>query len=69
MEEIRTVIRNIGIKNTHLLEVMFKQQNEAHTASAAALLGQNESLRNFQETIASVGVHTSGLGTPLIAQS
>ena len=45
MDEIRTVIRDQGLKNTQLLEVMAKHQNEA--------------LKSFQETIASVVVPLS----------
>ena len=56
MEEIRTVIRDQGVKNTQLLEVMAKQQNEAQTAAAAAMIAQKEALKNFQETIASIVV-------------
>ena len=56
MEEIRTVIRYQGIKNTQLLEVMAKQQSEAQVAAAAAMTAQNEALRSFQDTIASVVV-------------
>ena len=36
MEEVRTVIRDQGLKNTQLLEVMAKQQSEAQAAAAAA---------------------------------
>ena len=56
MEEIRTVIRDQGVRNTQLLEVMAKQQNEAQTAATAAMAAQNEALRNFQDTIASIVV-------------
>ena len=56
MDEIRTVIRDHGIKNTQLLEVMAKQQSDAQAAAAAAITAQNEAHRNFQETIASVVV-------------
>ena len=56
MEEIRTVIRDQGLKNTQLLEVMAKQQSEAQAASAATMTAQNEALKSFQETIASVVV-------------
>ena len=56
MEEIRMVIRDQGVKNTQLLEVMAKQQNEAQTAAAAAMIAQNEALKSFEETIASVVV-------------
>ena len=56
MEEIRTVIRDQGLKNTQLLEVMAKQQSEAQAAATAAMTAQNEALRNFQYTIASVVV-------------
>ena len=59
MEEIRTVIRDQGLKNTQLLEVMAKQQSEAQAAAAAAMTAQNEALRNFQDTIASVVVPLS----------
>ena len=48
MEEIRTVIRDQGLKNTQLLEVMAKQQSEAQAAAAAAMTAQNEALRSFQ---------------------
>ena len=54
MEEIRTVIRDQGVRNTQLLEVMAKQQNEAQTAATAAMAVQNEALRNFQDIIASI---------------
>ena len=53
MEEIRTVIRDQGLKNTQLLDVMPKQQSEA------AMTAQNEALRSFQDTIASVVVPLS----------
>ena len=59
MEEIRTVIRDQGLKNTQLLEVMAKQQSEAQAAAAAAMTAQNEALRSFQDTIASVVVPLS----------
>ena len=59
MEEIRTVIRDQGLKNTQLLEVMAKQQNKAQAAAAAAMIAQNEALKSFQETIASVVVPLS----------
>ena len=59
MEEIRTVIRDQGLKNTQLLEVMAKKQNEAQAAAAAAMTTQNEPLKSFQETIASVVVPLS----------
>ena len=59
MEEIRTVIRDQGVRNTQLLEVMAKQQNEAQTAATAAMAAQNEALRNFQDTIASIVVPLS----------
>ena len=59
MEEIRTVIRDQGLKNTQLLEVMAKQQSEAQAAAAAAMIAQNEALKSFQETIASVIVPLS----------
>ena len=59
MEEIRTVIRDQGLKNTQLLEVMAKQQSEAQAAAAAAMIAQNEALKSFQETIASVVVPLS----------
>ena len=59
MEEIRTVIRDQGIRNTQLLEVMAKQQNEAQTAATAAMTAQNEALENFQDTIASIVVPLS----------
>ena len=59
MEEIRTVIRDQGVSNTKLLEMIAKQQNEAQTAASAALLAQNESLQNFQEIIASILVPLS----------
>ena len=55
MEEIRTVIRDQGFKNTQLLEVMAKQQSKAQAAAAeaAAMIAQNEALKSLQETIAS----------------
>ena len=59
MEEIRTVIRDQGLKNTQLLEVMAKQQSEAQVAAAAAMIAQNEARKSFQETIASVVVPLS----------
>ena len=59
MEEIMTVIRDQGNKNTQLLEVMAKQQNEAQTAAAAAMIAQNEALKSFQDTIASIVVPLS----------
>ena len=59
MVEIRTVIRDQGLKNTQLLEVMAKQQSEAQAAAAAAMIAQNEALKSFQETIASVVVPLS----------
>ena len=59
IEEIRTVIRNQGVMNTQLLEVMAKQQNEAQTAATAAMAAQNEALKNFQDTIASIVVPLS----------
>ena len=59
MEEIRTVIRDQGIRNTQLFEVMTKQQNEAQTAATAAMAAQNEALKNFQDTIASIDVPLS----------
>ena len=59
MDEIKGVIQEQGLKNTQLVEVMARQQNDAQTAAAAALADQNESLRNFQETIASVVVPLS----------
>ena len=59
MEEIRTVLRNRGLKNTQWLEVMAKQKSEAQAAAAAAMIAQNEALKSFQETIASVLVPLS----------
>ena len=59
MDEIKGVIREQGLKNTQLLEVMARQQNDAQTAAAAARAAQNESLRSFQDTIASVVVTLS----------
>ena len=59
MEEIRTVIRDQGNKNTQLLEIMAKQQNEAQTAAAAAMIAKNEALKSFQDTIASIVVPLS----------
>ena len=56
MKEIRTVIRDQGVRNTQLLEVMAKQQNEAQTAATAAMAAQNEALKNFHDTIASIMV-------------
>ena len=54
MEEIRTVIRDQGIKNTQLLEIMAKHQSEAQAAAAAAMTAQTEALKSFQDTIAGV---------------
>ena len=59
MEEIRKVIRDQGVKNTQLLEVMAKQQNEAQTAATGAMAAKNEALKNFQDTIASIVVPLS----------
>ena len=59
MDEIKTVIREHGLKNTQLFEVLARQQNEAQTAAVAALVAQNESLKTFQETIARVVVPLS----------
>ena len=59
MEEIRTVLRDQGGRNTQLLEVMAKQQNEAQTAATAAIAAQNECLKSFQDTIASIVVPLS----------
>ena len=59
MEEIRTVIRDQGNKNTQLLEIMAKQQNEAQAAAAAAMIAQNDALKNFQDTIVSIVVPLS----------
>ena len=59
MEEIRTVIRDQGLTNPQLLEVMAKQQSEAQAAAGAAMTAQNEALKSFQETIASVMVPLS----------
>ena len=42
-----------------MLEVMAKQQNEAQTAATAATAAQNEALKNFQDTIASIVVPTA----------
>ena len=56
MEEIRTIIRDQWLKNTQLLEVMAQQQIEAQATAAAAMTAQNEALKSFQETIASVVV-------------
>ena len=47
MEEIKTVIRDQGLKNTKLLEVMAKQQSEAQAAAAAAMIAQNEAVKSF----------------------
>ena len=47
MEEIRTVIRDQGLKNTQLLDVMAKQQSEAQAAAAAAMIVQNEAIKSF----------------------
>ena len=38
---------------------MAKQQNEAQTAATASMAAQNEALRNFQDTIASIVVPLS----------
>ena len=54
-----TVIRDQGVKNTQLLEVMAKHQNEAQTAAAAAMVAQNEALKSFHDTIASIVVPLS----------
>ena len=59
MEGIRTVIRDQGFRNTQLLEVMAKQQNEAQTAATAAMAAQNEGLNTFQDTIASIVIPLS----------
>ena len=59
MEEIRTVIRDQGVRNTQLLEVMAKQQNEAQTAATAAMTAQNKALKTCQDTIASIVVTLS----------
>ena len=59
MEDIMTVIRDKELKNTQLLEVNAKQQKEAQAAAAAAITAQNEALKSFQETIASVVVPLS----------
>ena len=59
MEEIRTVIRDQGRKNTQLLKAMAQQQSEAQAAAAAAMIAQNEALNSFQETMASVVVPLS----------
>ena len=59
MEEIITVIRDQGVRNTQLLDVMAREQNDAQTAAAAALAATNETLRNFQETTASLVVPLS----------
>ena len=45
MEEIRTVIRDQGLKNTQLLEVMAKQQSEAQAAAAAAMISAKKADR------------------------
>ena len=47
MEEIRTVIRDQGVRITQLLEVVAKQQNEAQTAATEAMAAQNEALKNI----------------------
>ena len=54
-----TVIRDQGVRNTQLLEVMAKQQNEAQIATTTAMTAQNESLQNLQDTIASIVVQLS----------
>ena len=59
MAEIRTVILDQWVMNTQLLEVMTKQQNKAQTAATAAMTAQNEALKNFQDTIASIVVPLS----------
>ena len=56
---MRTVIRDQRNKNTQLLEVIAKQQNEAQTAAAAAMVAHNEALKSFQDTIASIVVPLS----------
>ena len=59
MEEIRSVFRDQGVRNTQLLEVMVKQKNEAHIAETAAMTAQNYAIKNFQDTIASIVVPLS----------
>ena len=59
MEDIMTVIRDKELKNTQLLEVNAKQQKEAQAAAAAAITAQNEALKSFPGTIASVVVPMS----------
>ena len=66
MEEKRTVIRDQGIKNTKFLEIMDKQQIEAQNATSAALFAKTESVRKFQETIASVVVWLSQSQPPAV---
>ena len=66
MEEIRTVIRDQGLKNTQLLEVMAKQQSEAQAAAAAAMTAQNEALKSFQDTIASIVIPLSQRATTAV---
>ena len=63
---MRTVIRDQGVRNIHLLEVMAKQQNEAQTAATAAMAAQNEALKNFQDTIASIVVPLSQMAPPAV---
>ena len=41
MEDIGAVIRDQGVRNAQLFEVMAKQQNEAQTAATAAMTAQN----------------------------
>ena len=59
MEEIRTVIRDQGVRNTQLLDVMGKQQNRAQTAATAAMTAQNDALNHFKDPIASIVVPLS----------
>ena len=53
------VCRSFTLFVLQLLEVMAKQQSDAQAAAAAATIAQNEALKNFQETIASVVVPLS----------
>ena len=66
MEEIRTVFTDQGNKNTQLLEVMAKQQNEAQTDAATAMIAQNEALKSFRDIIASIVVPLSQMATTAV---
>ena len=53
------LFRDKGVKNTQFLEVIVKQQNEAQAAAAAAMIAQNDALKNFQHIIVSIVVTLS----------